>query len=134
MQKENLVTTLKELGFNSYEIKDILLYALNTKDRQEQMLAWLLSNKGACTKESVRQKAQEILQGVLAANPYNVAAINMPVPKWEPPLPPKTASVAITKKQPAQKSQVPTVKEEKSPIDEDPFDCLIRIFANKQRA
>lgn len=130
MQKGNLITTLKELGFSGSETKDLLLYTLNTKDRQEQMQTWILANKGSCDKESIRQKAQEILRGFLASNPYNIAAKNMPAPKWEPPPPPKQKPADAAPKQAA---LVPPAKEKRSPAPEDTFDQLIDLFRNKLR-
>ena len=126
MQKDNLTTTLKKLGFSSNETKDLLLYALNTKARQEQMLSWLLANKDSCGKESIQQKAQEILQGFLASNPYNSAAKNMPAPKWETPPSPKPKPVGSTSKK---ATPSPTGEKKSMHIAEDPFDQLMEIFA-----
>lgn len=117
MKKGTLTDALKEQGFTGNEIKDLLLFTLNTKDRQEQMHAWLLANKDACSKEAILQQARNILQGFLASNPYNSAAKNIPAPKWEPP--------------PVPKKPVPAVEKGTGSDREDPFDQLIRIFTGK---
>ena len=122
--KKDLIAILKGVGFDSNEIKDILLYTLNTKDRQEQLFTWLLDNKDTCDKRSVQQKAQEILHGFLASNPYNQAAKHMPAPKWEAPPPPV----------PKPTVSPPNPNHNAHPTEEDPFDRIMTIFSSKVRA
>ena len=130
MQRENLIVTLKELGFSGIEIKDLLLYTLNTKDRQEQMLSWILAHKENCSKETIHQKARDILCGFLAANPYNSAAKNMPAPKWEPPPVPKPRSAVVTSLVPTPPTSA-SAQKTKRPSNEDPFYARMQILAVK---
>lgn len=111
MKHKTLVPVLKEYGISSTEIRDLLLYTLNTKDRQDQLLSWILANEDACNKETIRAKAQELLQNFLATNPYHAAAKNMPPPKWEPPAPKPTAVITPPEETTAQVEEAPPPKE-----------------------
>lgn len=124
MKQKNLVPVLKEYGISSTEARDLLLYTLNTKDRQDQLLSWILANEDTCTKETIRAKAQELLQNFLATNPYHTAAKNMAPPKWEPPAP-KTTIITPPEETTAQVEETPPPKEDQ---EDTYYKRLLDIF------
>lgn len=125
MKQKNLVSTLKECGISSAEIRDLMLYTLNTKDRQEQLLNWILANRDTCNKESIRTKAQELLQSFLASSPYNTAAKNMVPPKWEPSAPKPATVITPPAETAATVKEIPPPK--KDPEDAY-FKRLLEVF------
>ena len=119
MKQKGLIPILKEHGISDAEVRELLIFTLNTKDRQEQMLNWILENEETCNREEIRKKAQELLQGFLAGNPYNAAAKRMSPPKWEPPCKPKPKAPVEPKQE---------VKQPKKTADEIYFENLLRVF------
>lgn len=121
MNRLELIKKLREHGIDQQTSKDLFLYYLTTEDRQEQMYEWLSENPDTCDRDAIINEARRILSGYLAKNPYNLAAKDMPIPKWTPPAPVKTS--------PEKKALIQ--EPEKAMKDEDPFDKVLQVFFSK---
>lgn len=121
MNRTDLIRALRDCGVDQQTAKDLFLYYLTTEDRQLQMYEWLKANTENCDRAAVLGEAQKILSGYLAKNPYNLAAKDMPIPKWTPPAPVKTS--------PEKKTVIQ--EPENTMKDEDPFDKVLQVFFSK---
>ena len=121
MNRLELIKKLREHGIDQQTSKDLFLYYLTTEDRQEQMYEWLSENPDTCDRDAIINEARRILSGYLAKNPYNLAAKDMPIPKWTPPTPVKTS--------PEKKTVIQ--EPENTMKDEDPFDKVLQVFFSK---
>lgn len=122
MNREDLIHALREHGLDQQRLKDLFLYYLSTEDRQIQMYEWLKGQPEGCGPEAVIHEAQRILNGYLSKNPYNIAAKDMPLPKWSPQ---DSRGTAPVKKEAGCSPESPSTA-----VPEDPFDKVLRaLFA-----
>ncbi len=129
MEKERLVDVLAEIGFSRHKIRDLIMFTLPSKARQDELMDWIHENREACTIEAVEHKAKEILKDFMAGCPYAANVKDLPIPKWTPPPPePEPEPIPMAPKPEAVKEEKPPIQK---PMDVDPFDKVLQaLFEN----